>query len=205
MISIIHKYSLYNIYKNDDKDINLLIQNNYFNSKSFNFIKNFNIHFLIYKFIYYLLKLININSKKNIINFLFILLKFEKIKINKKNYLNPLLNYINKKNYLHYKLDINYIFNINYLYLIINKLLWIEFIKFNINNLKGLIQLPKKYKLYTILRSPLSDKKARDQYYFTNSKIKTIFPNWIYNNLIDYYISNLKGDIVGYLIKNIVI
>jgi hypothetical protein len=201
MISILCRYSLYNIYKYDSKYINLITPNSYFESKSFNFIKNFNAHFLIYKFIYILLKLINIISKNNIIKILIVLLKFKINNIIRYLYINPIFFFLKKKYIINIKLDINLLLNNYYLYLLSNKLLNIEFLKLNIYNLKGLIQIPKKYKLYTVLKSPLSDKKARDQYYFTHSKIKTIIPHWINNKLINNYLYNIKGDFVGYYIK----
>ena len=130
---------------------------------------------------YYLLfyKLINFNNIiiKNIYynNYIFNNLNLYSFK----NYINLNLYNLNSINILYYY---NYFFYLYKTFIFINYI-WLYSIKFlNFYNL-NISSLPTKKKIFTVLRSPHKDKKAREK--FKINKIKKIisFPSFIGNNL----------------------
>jgi hypothetical protein len=176
-------------YNNDKNMINFFFDSYSFNNKSLN------IHIIMLKFLLLLLKIMLLSYKNNIIKQLFFFLQYKKKKL---NIIQPLyLQLINNKRY---KLNKNFI--TNYLLLIINKILYLEIIKIYKFNLNGVMNTSIFNKLFTILKSPLSDKKSRNQYFFNRYKYRTYFPFWLNSNLIFNFILKFNNlDYVGNLIN----
>lgn len=148
---------------------------------------NINIFFIT------IFKLINLKLKSliqsNILKF------FNYYLININLYFNILFSWLNKNNinnkqkkYIYILLNI-YLIKYIVLYLFIHK-----------NKLYKQYGTNKIYKtLYTLLISPLSDKKARSQYVFVKHKLNTNIPFWIEEKNLFYFLNYYSLDSVMYL------
>jgi hypothetical protein len=167
------KYESYNF----DSKINIINQ------------MNINIFFIL------IFKLINLNINIIINNKLFLFYTLYLIK--NIFYLNNNYYWLNKevlnfKNTSYFEIII-YLYYIKYI-LLYNNIYFNKFYKQYKNN--------KIYKtLYTLLRSPLSDKKSRSQYHFIRNKLYTYIPFWISIKEVLFFFNYFSLDSAIYLIN----
>lgn len=113
--------------------------------------------------------------------------------ITKKSLINNVLNYSNIKT--NSSGLTNLLFYYNYLYFLFKTyvfivFLWLYCIKFfNFFNL-NISSIPMKKKIFTVLRSPHKDKKAREKFKINKIKKTLILPSFIGNNLFFIYFMN---------------